>query len=584
MNGSSRFAPWFVVGFALVYLGAMMASSARGQGEFDIDEFARLPVLDGGRIKPIDTVARVSLMIISNRQTFTDENGRTQPAIRWLLDVFSQRVPAPSKDGLPAAFHHKVFRIENDQVLNVLELKPRPGSYRYSFAEIGPKLSVVRDQEQLARRQDAQHRNLYQEKIIELARHLHLFLTLSKTLEPSMVPPEREGGSWRPLADALDDPNPNPKASPVARALHSMLDFYAHGDAASFNRYLAAYRGWLVDRVEDHARLAGFEVFFNHFAPFYHCSLLYVFVFVLACVSWVAFTQPLRRAAFWLAVLTFAVHTWAICARMYIQGRPPVTNLYSSAVFIGWGCLGLCLILEAIYKLGIASAVAAVTGALTMLVAHHLAASGDTLEMLQAVLDTNFWLATHVTTVTLGYTATFVAGFIGIKYILLGVLTSWLTAELQKAMTQMMYGVICFAMLLSFVGTVLGGIWADQSWGRFWGWDPKENGAVLIVIWNALILHARWGGMIKQRGLALLCVAGNMVTGWSWFGTNQLGVGLHAYGFNNQLALGLVVFWSFNLLIIALGLVPISAWRSYNVRPSTKSDASAPDKAQIRWA
>ncbi len=108
-----------------------------------------------------------------------------------------------------------------------------------------------------------------------------------------------------------------------------------------------------------------------------------------------------------------------------------------------------------------------------------------------------------------------------------------------------LYGIVCFATLLSFTGTVLGGIWADQSWGRFWGWDPKENGAMLIVIWNALILHARWGGMVQARGMAMLAVIGNMVTGWSWFGTNQLQVGLHSYGFSNTLAFGLVIGWGF---------------------------------------
>ena len=126
----------------------------------------------------------------------------------------------------------------------------------------------------------------------------------------------------------------------------------------------------------------------------------------------------------------------------------------------------------------------------------------------------------------------------------------------------MTYGVVCFAMLFSFVGTVLGGIWADQSWGRFWGWDPKENGALLIVIWNAVILHARWGGMAKNRGIALLSIAGNMITGWSWFGTNQLGVGLHAYGFNDQLAWGLTAFWICQLGLIALGLIPRQYWLS----------------------
>ena len=95
----------------------------------------------------------------------------------------------------------------------------------------------------------------------------------------------------------------------------------------------------------------------------------------------------------------------------------------------------------------------------------------------------------------------------------------------------MVYGIVCFATFFSFVGTVLGGIWADQSWGRFWGWDPKENGALIIVLWNAIILHARWGGMVQQRGLMCLAIFGNVVTAWSWFGVNMLGVGLHSYGF-----------------------------------------------------
>jgi hypothetical protein len=136
-------------------------------------------------------------------------------------------------------------------------------------------------------------------------------------------------------------------------------------------------------------------------------------------------------------------------------------------------------------------------------------------------------------------------------------------------------------MLFSFVGTVLGGIWADQSWGRFWGWDPKENGALLIVIWNAIILHARWGGMAKSRGVALLAIAGNMVTGWSWFGTNQLGVGLHAYGFNDQLAWGLTAFWLSQLGLIGVGLIPRQYWLSSRIASKT---SSIPVKLQPKQA
>ena len=145
-----------------------------------------------------------------------------------------------------------------------------------------------------------------------------------------------------------------------------------------------------------------------------------------------------------------------------------------------------------------------------------------------------------------------------------------LNTNSAKAMSNEVYGVVCFAVLLSFVGTVLGGIWADQSWGRFWGWDPKENGAILVVIINALILHARWGGMIRERGLVMLALVGNMTTMWSWFGTNQLGIGLHSYGFSSALAAMCRWFWISQLALIGLASLPAQYWKSYTARPEQK--------------
>jgi hypothetical protein len=131
-----------------------------------------------------------------------------------------------------------------------------------------------------------------------------------------------------------------------------------------------------------------------------------------------------------------------------------------------------------------------------------------------------------------------------------------------SGLTRMVYAIVCFATLFSFVGTVLGGIWADQSWGRFWGWDPKENGALLIVLWNALVLHARWGGLVKERGLMTLVVGGNIVTSWSWFGVNMLGIGLHSYGFMGAAFYWLIAFVLSQLLLILIGLLPRKWWRS----------------------
>jgi ABC-type transport system involved in cytochrome c biogenesis permease subunit len=356
------------------------------------------------------------------------------------------------------------------------------------------------------------------------------------------------------------------ETSPPAAAWREILLAYRDKNPKAFAESITKFRKLqqAAGGTEISPFKAEFEVFYNNFAPFHQCSALYIFVLLLACASWVGYREVLNRSAFWLAVLALTLHTLALVGRMYIQSRPPVTNLYSSAVFIGWGCVVVGLFLEWYWRNGIGNVVAATTGALTVMVAHHLSeSSGDTLEMMRAVLDTNFWLATHVTCITLGYSATFLAGFLGILFILIGLLTPRLDRELFRSLGSMIYGTLCFATLLSFVGTVLGGIWADQSWGRFWGWDPKENGALLIVLMNALILHARWAGLVKQRGMAILAVVGNMVVGWSWFGTNQLETGLHAYGFNNTLATGLMLFWASQLLIIGIGLIPTRHWMSF---------------------
>jgi ABC-type transport system involved in cytochrome c biogenesis permease subunit len=128
----------------------------------------------------------------------------------------------------------------------------------------------------------------------------------------------------------------------------------------------------------------------------------------------------------------------------------------------------------------------------------------------------------------------------------------------------MIYGIICFAALFSFVGTVLGGIWADQSWGRFWGWDAKENGALMIVLWNALFLHARWGGLARERGLLALAIGGNIITAWSWFGVNLLGIGLHSYGFMSAAFTWLMLFVCSQLVLIGFALLPKPFWKSQN--------------------
>lgn len=628
MNYLARYFPAAVVVLAAAYLIAKAIPPAVPPAQMQFQEFGKLPIKADGRVKPIDTLARNSLLVLNHRQDYVDGD-KTHTAVEWLLDVWTQKgatdaakrkviriedaeiratlklpenkefayslddiepnmrvliaevlplrqVPSKSltekqrsklelvKKVLAYAEFaqygrpQKVFRIENIEVLSLLGLEPREG-FRYSFDEILPRIYDLHKQSEHAQSIAEDRRTVYDSKVLELGEHVKIFTDLQLT-NPQLlvVAPSADQESWRSLEDGIK----NAEKDGSAQYLIKVLRNYHKGNAASFNADIKKYQAWLAAERPAEYKNCQFESYFNFLAPFSKCAMLYVGVFLLTCLGWISGWGPFNRAALWLTAFVLLVQTVALCVRMDIEGRPPVTNLYSSAVFIGWGSVVTGLILEVIFKNSIGNVVAGTAGSLTLLIAHHLAQSGDTIKNMEPVLNTNFWLATHVTCVTIGYTATLVAGIIGIAFVVKGVFTSALDRDELKSLGQMLYGVVCFAMLFSFVGTVLGGIWADQSWGRFWGWDPKENGALLIVLMNAIILHARWGGIVKQRGMAVMAICGNMVTGWSWFGTNQLQAGLHSYGFNDTLAKGLVIAWTIHLVLIGIGLIPLRYWRS----------------------
>ena len=374
---------------------------------------------------------------------------------------------------------------------------------------------------------------------------------------------------------------------PVLGLYETLKASYAADDYATFNATVAELRRVGTERAGEDASTLGFEKIYNGFEPFYRSSIAYVLIFMIAGISWLAATYSttlgkkgetagmLRNAAYILTAIVLLSHTFGLAGRMYIEGRPPVTNLYSSALFIGWGAVLLCFFTEKYLRLGVASAMGSLVGFGSLVIAHNLSLdsslnpTGDTMEMMRAVLDSNFWLATHVVIITIGYSTTFLAGFLGIAYVCHKLVLSVFgrTAKYgpklmssekdgQRILGAMIYGITCFSLFFSLVGTVLGGIWADQSWGRFWGWDAKENGALLIVIWNAILLHARWSGTAKIRGISAIAIFGNIVTAWSWFGTNMLGVGLHSYGFMDKAFNPLMYFILSQMIFIGLAYFP----------------------------
>ncbi len=522
------------------------------------------------------------------------EPGEKRPAIAWLLDLIS---------GSESISDHAVFRVDNPQIIEKLKLERRK-RHLYSLNEISENRGELADDVAQARSKEADNREPFDTHVLALERkssefellhyafnlpnfgadhgtRLQGFLqALSQNSPPLAIPPsppesdsDEEAGraEWQTVSHALfETAQPSGAESgknDQLRLFGEILDAHLNEDPAAFNKAVSEYQkwlddnaGWLQSQLPPTQSLArtGFESFYNHFSPFYYSAWAYLFAFVLTAIGLLGWTKPLNRSAFLIILVTLAVHTFALGARIYISGRPPVTNLYSSAVFIGWGCVIAGLVFEALFKLGIGNLIASALGAAALGISHLLSGDGDTFAVLQAVLDTQFWLATHVVLITLGYSATFLAGHLGIVQIIVNLVSPSATDDQRKDLTRMIYGTVCFGMFFSFVGTVLGGLWADDSWGRFWGWDPKENGALLIVIWNALLLHARWDRLVSDRGFANLAIAGNIVTSWSWFGVNELGIGLHSYGFTDGVWLALWIYWISQVVLIAAGLIP---WR-----------------------
>ena len=598
MNKSRSILIWLIVAATVAYVLAPLLQHDTSDG-FRMQKFGRLPVLLNGRIKPLDTVARTSLLIIHARQTLRTDHG-TLSAIDWLAEVLMKADEADLR---------KIFVIRNPETLAALGWSAEAGKY-FSFRELFSHLQEIEQQAALAEKVDAQLRSPFQRDIIKLFERLTLYHRLENSIEvagtddfkaqlddlaknihPSPipmnsgisseglqslgflaetgyfypippVPPNDDPHQWRKMGESILSFVTAGNLHPAVPAYAAMATAFATNDPVTFNGTLENYSIWLKQNFAPRVRKANIESVFNQLQPFYSAMVIYVLIFILACASWLVWPQTLGRYAFILLIVIFVVHSAGLITRIYLEGRPPVTNLYSSAVFIGWGAVLLGILLERFFRNGIGSATAAMIGFITLLIAHHLSMDGDTMEMMRAVLDTNGWLATHVVCVTLGYASTFLAGFLALTYILRGSLTSSLNQETARALARMVYGIVCFATLFSFVGTILGGIWADQSWGRFWGWDPKENGALLIVLWNAIILHARWGGLVKHRGLMVMAVFGNIVTSWSWFGVNMLGIGLHSYGFMDSAFPWLIGFCISQLGLMALGSLPPHLWRS----------------------
>ncbi|MCG3133290.1 MAG: Cytochrome c biogenesis protein CcsA [Planctomycetes bacterium] len=634
---------WIALALAALVAGAALAFVAARSGPPDadrpaslppgrgarwapetVDLFARLPVQEGGRVKPFSTYASFTLLALNGKRSATAPEGAKLSATEWAMDCLFFPEEAAKTE---------CFLVQDAQVLDAAGLahEGKNRRDRYSYESLAP--GRMRFFEIASRVQDIEpsKRDAVQSQILHLAQNLMRFEQLAGSLRfaqgtptgaasravamtmgadvapaawelvdrapdlrmfvatggphgpaggdpalsawfdgatrgsggPALVPPPDGAealAEWSSPGEVVSSAfTERPAAESEVAALRSICAMAAaRGDRDAFAGAARAFRDTVVRAAESRGEYAKIPLEVSYYrAGWLHWAQAgFVLAFLLAAFSWIRGSRALSRAATWSAVVGIVALAAAVTLRCVIRGRPPVTTLYESILFVTAVAAIAALVAERFHRNGIGLALATASGAAGLFVANRYETheAVDTMPSLVAVLDTNFWLASHVTTITIGYGAGLLAGLVSHVWIL-GKAFGLRRRDpgFYRSLTSMTYAMQAFGLLFAVVGTVLGGIWANESWGRFWGWDPKENGALAIVLWQTILLHARLGGYVRDFGLAMMSVFGAVVVASSWWGVNLLGVGLHSYGFTSGILSLLLAYYAFEGLVMAVG-------------------------------
>ncbi len=589
--------------------------------EFDYRWFAKLPVLHEGRIKPLDSFARIYLQHFYGNDKLLDRQ-----AIAWLADtIFSPET----------ASKQQIFRVNSDKDAVILGLRPRK-PLLYSYEELSTIIDSRQSMLQDIITQNSGDKLTKNEQLLwdmykniadyaQIMRSLALVMPMDVALSPELAkkldlpaiaqqqltylqlreynnqlramlkdivrqkgediinytPQEQEialisfalsaveltgqnndllrvipsqwedGEQWYSPWQLLLQGQGSPQTAQLMDKWQKLIIAYQTADSGKWSTITEQllYSSTDIGQVPDWRMT--FETIYNKMALPPKILAIYGIVLVIAMLplSVVRLSYfnvqldllRLSKIAFSGAIL---MHLAFIIARIIILQRPPVGTLYESILFVSLiaAAYGWWLSNNSSPRVGLL--LGSIIGGGLLAISKIYAGKGDSMVMLMAVLNTNFWLATHVICITIGYGCALIAA--SLAHINLLPVAAKSTYNIKAILPF----AAVVALLFTTIGTILGGIWADQSWGRFWGWDPKENGALLIVLWLIWILHGRIAGIIGTHGFSALLALTNIIVALSWFGVNLLNTGLHSYGFTDAAAYGLAVFCIVELLLV----------------------------------
>ncbi|PIE02724.1 MAG: hypothetical protein CSA81_06095 [Acidobacteria bacterium] len=491
------------------------------------------------------------------RQAYEKDPEMRDLVERQLLELYNN-LSRYIEIGKSMPFLQKVFSLESEKLAAAFGLAPGEQENLLFFQgkqDVFAKFveEMKQKEEQEIDRDDAE--------LVNLAQNLDRVRRQEQSSIFQVVPPKKgaELEQWSPLWSGQSLSERDRKFLSPWETISDVYLSNQEADIESFKTSIAnLYDGHNRVRLS----MLNLEVHNNKLNLFYKSAAFYILSFLLIIISWAVWSKPLRIASFASLIIGLLLHAAGIFIRMLIMGRPPVSTLYESVIFVGFVCVLTCAIYEMMKRNSLGTFSGATLGAVFHFVGFGYAADGDTMGMLVAVLDSNFWLATHVVTIAIGYGCAFVAGFIGHLYLFFKIFQPK-DKERLRALAKNMLGASLIALFFTLFGTILGGIWADQSWGRFWGWDPKENGALLIILWLLILMHGKVAGKMKENGFAFGLIINNIIVALAWFGVNLLNIGLHSYGFTESIFLKLGLFCGLELLFGAVAY-SIVKWRRHS--------------------
>jgi ABC-type transport system involved in cytochrome c biogenesis permease subunit len=394
----------------------------------------------------------------------------------------------------------------------------------------------------------------------ENAQHLALFKVLRGDVSEALhLPPEKRYVSFAELNAGRDmlqlyaSRNDEHPATLEMKRLYSNVRLYESvSDGSAFS--IVTRNTPAVLSVNPHRLKA--EVAYHWLKLTLWSFVFALLACILASVNTLYKSRKLDVAANMTCMMTSAVLLALFAMRAYVAARPPMSSLYEIVLMVALllmafesGAFLFCR--NRTYTLMVPVTLMATA---LLFFAKFVLESGDTFQPIPAVLNSSVFLTIHVFTIALGFAGMILSGVVAHLVLFRSARDKTVlpSSEFPKGspLYSLLYGTLVFGAVFTVVGTLLGGVWADFAWGRFWGFDPKECGALFVILWAMLALHLRAGKLVSPRGFALLNSFNVIVTFLCWFGINLLGVGLHSYGFQSGSVIWLAAFVGVDLFTI----------------------------------